>query len=342
MAFGKSYLLGGLRESARRWTETRWPLALGMVCRPAGTNYDQRPNSKVRIGPSGIHIFNRLSGWNVLVDEIVPREDIWATAPRNVSIALTNACDLACQYSFAPKTRATLDCEHVMTWLHELDDHGALGVGFGGGEPTLHPQFIELCVRGASQTRLAITFTTHGHHLDDALLERLESSVHFVRVSMDGVNETYERLRHRSFSQLLRRCTAIRQISRFGINYVVNGDTFRDLDQAIKLAEELQASEFLLLPERRVNGKGGISNDVRQDLVEWVEKYSGGVPLSISENEAAGMPACSPFRNETGLREYAHVDAHGTLKLSSFNSAGIAIGADGIMSAIRRLSKQPI
>src|SRR5947207_1429021 len=99
--------------------------------------------SKVRLGPSGVHLFDRLSGLNILIDEIVPPEDAWSKAPRQVSIALTNACDLRCAYCFAPKSRSVLPLENVRKWLHELDAHGTIGVGFGGGEPTLFPGFPE-------------------------------------------------------------------------------------------------------------------------------------------------------------------------------------------------------
>ena len=45
---------------------------------------------KTRYGPDGIHIFDRHSGLNILLDENVPNQDIWTLAPRQVSIALTN------------------------------------------------------------------------------------------------------------------------------------------------------------------------------------------------------------------------------------------------------------
>ena len=301
-----------------------------------------RPRTKVRCGPSGVHLFNRATGWNILVDEVRPPQQTWATAPRQVSIALANACDLSCAYCFAPKTRSALRFEQVSTWLGELDAHGTLGVGFGGGEPTIYPQFVELCAHATKYTSLAVTFTTHGHHLNDQFLERLEGYVNFVRISMDGVNATYERLRRRSFAALVERFIAVRQITRFGINYVVNSDTFPDLDRAIELAEEVNASEFLLLPEQPVDGRRGVSEEMMQRLREWVHRYSGGVALSVSESSADGMPTSDPFPAETGLCEYAHIDAHGTLKLTSFEKTGIAINASGIMSALRQLRHQTI
>jgi|HubBroStandDraft_2_1064218.scaffolds.fasta_scaffold135952_1 MoaA/NifB/PqqE/SkfB family radical SAM enzyme len=145
--------------------------------------------------PSGLHLFCRRTGLNVLCDEIRVPPTLWASAPQQISVALTNACDLACSYCYAPKNRAELDIATLVIWLHELDANGCLAVGFGGGEPVLHRHFVELCQHVAKETALAVTFTTHAQRVDEALADRIRGNVHFVRVSMDGVGATYEMLR---------------------------------------------------------------------------------------------------------------------------------------------------
>jgi MoaA/NifB/PqqE/SkfB family radical SAM enzyme len=291
--------------------------------------------TKMRLGSSGIHLFNRVSGSNLLVDEFVPPKAAWSAAPRHVSIALTNACDLACSYCFAPKTPATLAFSRVAGWLDELDSHGTIGVGFGGGEPTLYPRFTDLCAYASRNTGLAVTFTTHGHHLEEGFLVKLRGHVHFVRVSMDGIDSTYERLRGRPFDALRQRLSAIREIAPFGINYVVP-----NIDAAAAFAQQAGAFEFLLLPEQPVNGQGGITDDTAQALRDWVGRYSGGMRLAVSERSSEGMPTCNPFVKETGLRAYAHVDARGVLKRTSYDSEGVVIGPDGIMLALAQLRHQ--
>jgi MoaA/NifB/PqqE/SkfB family radical SAM enzyme len=223
-------------------------------------------------------------------------------------------------------------------WLNELDTNGTIGVGFGGGEPTLYPRFGELCACASQNTRLSVTFTTHGH-FEDAILATLKGNVHFIRVSMDGIGSTYERLRGRPFSVLRQRLSAIREIVPFGINYVVNDDTLPDIDAAAAFAENAGASEFLLLPEQPVNGRGGISDGKAQSLRNWVGRYSAAMRLAVSETGAEGMPTCNPFANETGLRAYVHIDAEGVIKRTSFDSGGIRIASEGIIPALRQLQK---
>ncbi len=300
------------------------------------TEYSQ-PRLKVRAGPCGIHIFNRKTGANLLIDEVKVPTEMWAAAPRQVSIALTNACDLCCPYCYAPKHPIKLDSEHLIPWLDEFDANGCFGVGFGGGEPTLHPDLPLLCRYAANSTGLAVTFTTHAHRLDDRIAADLNGNVHFIRVSMDGVDNTYQALRGRSFSSLRCRFDTVRKLAPFGINFVVNTLTLPDLDAAVAFAAEVGATHFLLLPEQPVRGRGGIDRHTTEALRNWVNSYRGTIPLSVSEAGRTGLPICDPLAGETGLRAYAHIDASGVLKRSSYEDAGVSIGTSGVMQALKTL-----
>jgi MoaA/NifB/PqqE/SkfB family radical SAM enzyme len=296
-------------------------------------------NVKIRAGPDGIHLFSRSSGVNVLIDKVSVSPASWSTAPRQLSVALTNACDLSCRYCYAPKSRARLDMERLLAWLQQFDTAGCLGVGFGGGEPTLYREFSLLCKLASKTTQLAISFTTHGHRLNEQLASELKGHVHFIRVSMDGVGTTYESLRGKDFKKLCQSLEIARSVAPFGINFVVNAATLPDLDAAVALANEFGAAEFLLLPERPTRDGLGIDENTREELRAWVIASRMAVRLAISETDADGLPTCDPLQNERGLRSYAHVDATGTLKRSSFDSVGVPIGPAGILDALRDLQR---
>lgn len=151
---------------------------------------------------------------------------------------------------------------------------------------------------------------------------------------MDGVGPTYEALRGRPFAKLRHRLQTVRALAPFGINFVVNARTLPDLDAATELAAEVGAAEFLLLPEQPVGGKGGIDEHTARALQQWVDLYRGTVPLAVSEAGAEGLPTCNPLEAETGLRAYAHIDASGVLKRSSYETDGIAIDDNGVMRAL--------
>ncbi|WP_208858455.1 radical SAM protein [Vreelandella nigrificans] len=258
-------------------------------------------------------------------------------SPRQVSIALTNVCDLHCAYCYAPKHKASLHTDQVLGWLKELDAEGCLGIGFGGGEPTLHPDFVDICKRAAGETQLAVTFTTHGHRLTPRLVERLKGSIHFTRISVDGLGRTYEEQRGKQFASLLRGIESIATLSPFGINVVVNKRTVSELDAISELAQKVGASELLLLPQQATTTVASMDGVVGRALQDWVSSYRGKVRLAVSEVGASGLPTCDPLPDERGLQSYAHIDASGVLRESSFSPDGAKIGDVGVLWALKQL-----
>ncbi len=304
----------------------------------ASASNHQVDHWKLRGGPAGLHLFNRTTGLNVLINEIPVPASLYSRAPRQVSIALTNRCDLRCSHCYAPKSRDELRFDVVTQWLAELDLHGALSVGFGGGEPTLYPEFERLCQHVACETGLSVSFTTHGHHVDEDLAEGLSGSINFIRVSMDGVGATYESIRRRSFPALLTRLQHIRSISRFGVNVVINERTLPDLDDVAIVAADAGACELLLLPQVPVRGVPAILSDTLQDLRRWVDSYRGPLKLCINEASAGGFPTCDPLVEERGLHAYAHIDAMGVLKPSSYAVTGVQLSEGSVLNALDQLA----
>ncbi|MCG8097108.1 MAG: radical SAM protein [Candidatus Thiodiazotropha endolucinida] len=295
---------------------------------------------KSRCGPDGLHLFNRETGINILIDEAKIPDDRWAQAPRQVSIALTNTCDLLCPHCYAPKHKAKLDFDLLISWLRTLDLNGCIGIGFGGGEPTLYPKFAELCAFASNNTSLAVTMTTHGHRLDETLIKKISERMHFVRVSMDGVGATYESIRNRSFDSVISKIKLLKEVSPFGINFVVNSTTIKELDEAAQISDSFGAAELLLLPEMPV-GKGvGIDKATMAAMQKWIQNYQGNLRLAISETHTAGIPVCEPFEKETGLSAYAHIDANGVLKRNSFEKDGVLVKGVNIMDAMQALREK--
>jgi MoaA/NifB/PqqE/SkfB family radical SAM enzyme len=284
-----------------------------------------------------VHWFDRSTGLNVLLDDVPIPQDRWHLAPRYLSIALTNACELRCAFCYAPKRPARLAADGVIGWLVELDQNGCLGVGFGGGEPTAHPQFVDLCERTAGETSLAVTFTTHGHRIDEQMAVRLRGNVNFIRVSMDGVGGTYERLRGRAFTEFRRKLDLVATICPFGLNVVINKDTVDELDQVAGFARAVGARELLLLPQQPTRAVAGIDYDASSRFEDWVKHARRNVPLAISEAGAStALGLANPYAEEPALEAHAHIDAEGLLRPNAYSPTGVRIRGS-VLDALREL-----
>ncbi|GAA4100825.1 radical SAM protein [Actinomadura miaoliensis] len=292
---------------------------------------------KVRLSDAGVHLFDRDSGLNVLLDEVEVLPGQVSPAPRYVSIALSNACELQCSYCYAPKHAAMLDIDRVVAWAVELDEAGCLGVGFGGGEPTAHPRFAQLCGRIAASTSMAVTFTTHGHRLTPRLADALRGSVHFARLSVDGVAATYERLRNRPFTAVRAAAALLASVAPFGINVVVNGDTVGELDDLAAFATDVGACELLLLPEQPTAATPGISDADAQHLVRWIRGTATPVRLAIAQSGLEGsVPAVEAIPGERPLDAHLHVDATAILRPHAYATTGMPIEGS-ILEAVHAL-----
>jgi MoaA/NifB/PqqE/SkfB family radical SAM enzyme len=292
---------------------------------------------KIRVSQAGVHMFDRVSGLNILLDEVRVHAGLVSLAPRYVSVALTNACELRCAYCYAPKHTAVLDMDRVVGWAVELDTAGCLGIGFGGGEPTGYRRFAELCAEISDTTSLAVTFTTHGHRLTPGLAEALRGSVHFARLSVDGIGATYERLRLRPFAAVVAAAALLRTVAPIGINTVVNADTIGELDQLSEFAADVGADELLLLPEQPTAARPGISNADAEYLVDWVRTARTRVRLAISRSGLEDLvPTVEAIPGERRLDAHMHVDATGVLRPHAYASTGSPIEGS-MMDAVRVL-----
>lgn len=295
---------------------------------------------KLRRGRHGAHYFDRTSGLNVLLDELAFDPQLWHSAPRYVSVALTNACELSCPFCYAPKRPARLCPDQVMAWAGELDANGTFGIGFGGGEPTAHPEFVSICRSIAEETALAVSFTTHGHRFTAALADDLRGNVHFIRVSVDGVGATYERIRGRPFASLTEQIKLIESTAPFGINVVVTEETVDELDACLAWAEAAGARELLLLAEQPANGRPGLPPVVHRQMTEWIVEARPGIRLAVGASDAeAEMGLADPFGREPPLEAHAHVDASAYLRPDAYSTSGVPIGSS-IMDAVHNLGQE--
>lgn len=118
-------------------------------------------------------------------------------------VSLVDDCNLNCAYCFNKDSRVkrlrrkstpTLAPETIIRAMKEFRELGGTGVCFTGGEPTLYPQLLELCLAG-KQMGLGTQFITNGTNLKLLDAELLVEAVDGFAVSLDTLDrETAARL----------------------------------------------------------------------------------------------------------------------------------------------------
>jgi len=279
---------------------------------------------KLRIERSGYHFFDRISGLHILFDEERPDADCVSMAPRSLSIALSNACDLKCHFCYREKNGAKLDERSIMQMAAVADELGCLEVTFGGGEPLLYRGLTTLCSWIWSNTALGISITTHGHRLTEALISGLEGKISSLRFSIDGGEPYYGRIRGRPLKDLLLRIEAVVGRIPFGINAVVSPGHTAELRCVAELAVQIGAMNLLIIPQHH-QGQILLSEDEWRELNDVVRDYESRLPLLVTASAASSILTglLSTEREDEFL--YAHISADGKLKANSYTADGLAI-----------------
>lgn len=279
---------------------------------------------KTRKEISGLHYFDRITGLHILLDEIKIPETELQHCPRTVSIALTNICDLKCHFCYAPKNRETFSFDYLISLCSELDRLGVLEITFGGGEPTLFPQFVELCNWIWDNTSLGISFTTHGHHVNQSFINSIKDKISSIRFSIDGIEPYYSKIRGKKLDNLISTIKYLDGKIPFGINCVVSKNNTEELKNVIELAIKLNANNVLVIPEH-FNGVFQITTDDWKEIDSLIYLYSPQIEILVTY-ESSNYLKSATLDIGTG-QEYlfAHISADNLLKINSFDKTGINI-----------------
>ena len=121
-------------------------------------------------------------------------------SPISINLDLTSACNFSCPFCVDAKlinSGKSLTLEEVKKTIRTLHSHGLLSVILiGGGEPTLHKDFIEI-VRYIKSKKLQLGIVTNGTRLGkiEAVAGELKEK-DWVRVSIDAAGEEVFKAMH--------------------------------------------------------------------------------------------------------------------------------------------------
>jgi len=130
-------------------------------------------------------------------------------APVNVTWEITEACNLRCTHCLSAELRTAgrgeLDLDQCRALIDELARMEVFQVNFGGGEPFLRDDFLDI-LRYAHSRGITNCVSTNGTLLDDALVdELLRVAPVYLQVSLDGAcADTNDAIRGRgTFARIL-------------------------------------------------------------------------------------------------------------------------------------------
>lgn len=125
-----------------------------------------------------------------LLPELEVRSGFHLHTPPLVWLELTRRCNLTCAHCYIDGGLARkneMSTAELLAVVDDLADMGVWAIAITGGEPTLHPGFVEI-VNRARDRDLLVGIATHGLFLNERLLSLLPTDGVIISVSLDDLH----------------------------------------------------------------------------------------------------------------------------------------------------------
>jgi len=229
-------------------------------------------------------------------------------APVNVTWEITETCNLRCTHCLAAELwaqrRGELDLGQCRALIDELARMEVFQVNFGGGEPFLRDDFLDI-LRYAHSRGITTCVSTNGTVLNDALVdELLRMAPVYLQVSLDGAHvETNDVIRGRgTFTRIIAGIELLseRAYPDFSLNMVVTRLNVGEIADFDRLARHYGAKTRL--SRFRPSGAGcGTWKDYRltRDQLLELSAFLGAHPEILTGDSFFALTPDS--RRELGL-----------------------------------------
>ncbi|MBN1257425.1 MAG: radical SAM protein [Planctomycetes bacterium] len=163
---------------------------------------------------------HRLAYWqNRLEWYLYPHLQQVPKFPLHVDFEISSLCNLQCPMCYRPQRKNANDglmkLEDYKAGIEECARHKLYSIRLSWrGEPTLHPDLPEMVAFAREQGIREVSFITNGVRLDEALSRQLvEAGLGYLSVSIDGVGDTYEKIRYPAkFNETVDRLRTLRRL----------------------------------------------------------------------------------------------------------------------------------
>ncbi|MFC1483081.1 radical SAM protein [Candidatus Margulisiibacteriota bacterium] len=196
---------------------------------------------------------------------------------KTLSLYLTQYCPLKCKYCiFGSQEKKHMPTEHAIQRIEEAHNLGIPEVVFTGGEPTLHPDFLNI-FRAARKEGMRIILVTNGIPIKDAILEEvteyINSQFFFSLDCFDEkINDKYrDKNAYKYVTNTINKVRKYNAKKTIGVNSILVEETLDVLPQTTDfLLNKLKVNVQII---ERVFRIGNGENTPEEYLIKDINKY---------------------------------------------------------------------
>ncbi len=256
---------------------------------------------------------------------------------------MTRTCNLNCIHCYSQSKNLQynneLTLEEGKAFIDDISAFGSPVMLFSGGEPLMHPHFLDLCFYAKSKGMRAV-ISTNGTLITKELASELKKvGLSYVGISLDGLEAVHDRFRGKkgAFGEALEGINYAKEAGiKVGLRFTVNKRNAQEIPGIFKLLEEENIprvcfyhlvyagrgtkliDEDLSLEETRQ------TVDTILELTKEVYSKDNQKEVLTVDNHADGPYIYLKLLKE-GKREEAE-NVMSLLKMNGGNSSGVGIG----------------
>lgn len=215
------------------------------------------------------------------------KNDLIPSSPLTVNWAITNKCNFGCSHCYSRSdTKEELSIETVNAILDKLSKAKVFSVNFGGGEPLMRKDLLEIA-RRAADLGFAVSMNSNGFLIDSDMAQKLKKAgFSKVGISIDSPKpEVHDRFRGMKGSHK-KALAALAYLQEAGIetsiSSVICKINIEDVDGLVEMALLAKVAN-INFHNFKCSGLGFTNKDVLDlSSEEWREFYIRAIQLKKS------------------------------------------------------------
>ncbi len=262
---------------------------------------------------------------------------------RVLQIHPTLRCNLKCPHCYSsssPEEAGELSLDLLRQTLSEASAEGFNAVGVSGGEPLMF-RSLHGVLEHARSLNMITTVTTNGILLDRKRVHELGQLADFIAISLDGVEESHNRMRGnpKAFELMRRRLELVRDAGiKFGFIFTLTLYNLDELEEVARFAVEQGAASLQVHPLEEVGrAQSLLANSSPDDLelsyaflecARMKEIYEGklDIQFDVADRNLVRSAPCRVYADElTNLDEVIELPLGDLISVLIVESDGFVV-----------------
>ena len=256
---------------------------------------------------------------------------------------MTRTCNLNCVHCYSQSKNLQynneLTLEEGKAFIDDISSFGSPVMLFSGGEPLMHPHFLDLCFYAKSKGMRAV-ISTNGTLITKELAKELKKvGLSYVGISLDGLESVHDRFRGKkgAFREAIEGINYAKEAGiKVGLRFTINKRNAQEIPGIFKLLEEENIPRVCfyhlvyagrgtkLMEEDLSHEETRQTVDVILELTKEVYSRDNQKEVLTVDNHADGPYIYLKLLKEGKEEEAANVMS--LLKMNGGNSSGVGIG----------------